>query len=173
VEAGNSGVASDQDPVHASNLPDAALCQSRGCMHAAIKNSGHLISSTRITANLLRRIESWTIRLSNSTIVRSSFASVNLVLSCDRELYGTDDPLSFVHVAFFLFAGRVAVCIALVMGTFATPSLAEQKVAGGKIGGLRITILSTMLVSTQDGAGKGGILSAGASRRPPGACRYR
>jgi 7,8-dihydropterin-6-yl-methyl-4-(beta-D-ribofuranosyl)aminobenzene 5'-phosphate synthase len=54
------------------------------------------------------------------------------------------------------FAGTIALCIALVTGAFGSHCAAQQKAADGTIGDLKITILSTMLVSTEDGVGEWG-----------------
>jgi 7,8-dihydropterin-6-yl-methyl-4-(beta-D-ribofuranosyl)aminobenzene 5'-phosphate synthase len=51
---------------------------------------------------------------------------------------------------------RIAICLTLAIGLFASSSLAQQKIADTKIGDLKITILSTMLVSTHDATGEWG-----------------
>ena len=55
-----------------------------------------------------------------------------------------------------LLSLRIAICLTLAIGLFASSSLAQQKIADTKIGDLKITILSTMLVSTHDGTGEWG-----------------
>jgi 7,8-dihydropterin-6-yl-methyl-4-(beta-D-ribofuranosyl)aminobenzene 5'-phosphate synthase len=55
-----------------------------------------------------------------------------------------------------LLAGGIALCVTLALGAFASLCVAQQKAADKKIGDLKITILSTMLVSTQDGIGEWG-----------------
>jgi 7,8-dihydropterin-6-yl-methyl-4-(beta-D-ribofuranosyl)aminobenzene 5'-phosphate synthase len=54
------------------------------------------------------------------------------------------------------FMGRLTLCLAFATGAFPAWCLANQEAANGKISDLRITILSTMLVSTRGGIGEWG-----------------
>ncbi|MGA7314590.1 MAG: MBL fold metallo-hydrolase, partial [Silvibacterium sp.] len=54
------------------------------------------------------------------------------------------------------FIGRFTLCLALAVGAFPTWCLANQETPKGKISDLRITLLSTMLVSTRGGIGEWG-----------------
>jgi 7,8-dihydropterin-6-yl-methyl-4-(beta-D-ribofuranosyl)aminobenzene 5'-phosphate synthase len=51
---------------------------------------------------------------------------------------------------------RFAICLLLAIGSFVSRCVAQQRIADHKIGDLKITILSTMLVSTQGGIGEWG-----------------
>jgi 7,8-dihydropterin-6-yl-methyl-4-(beta-D-ribofuranosyl)aminobenzene 5'-phosphate synthase len=55
-----------------------------------------------------------------------------------------------------LLSRRIAICILLAIGWFASRSVAQQGIANKKIGDLKITILSTMLISTPGGTGEWG-----------------
>jgi 7,8-dihydropterin-6-yl-methyl-4-(beta-D-ribofuranosyl)aminobenzene 5'-phosphate synthase len=55
-----------------------------------------------------------------------------------------------------LLSRRIALCLLLAIGWFASRSVAQQRIADKKIGDLKITILSTMLVSTPGGTGEWG-----------------
>ena len=55
-----------------------------------------------------------------------------------------------------LLSRRITICVLLAIGSFASCSVAQQRIADKKIGDLKITILSTMLVSTPGGTGEWG-----------------
>jgi hypothetical protein len=55
-----------------------------------------------------------------------------------------------------LLSRRIAICLLLAMGSYASRSGAQQTITDKKIGDLKITILSTMLVSTPGGTGEWG-----------------
>jgi Metallo-beta-lactamase superfamily len=55
-----------------------------------------------------------------------------------------------------LLSRRTAIYLLLAIGSFASRSVAQQRIAAKKIGDLKITILSTMLISTPGGTGEWG-----------------
>jgi hypothetical protein len=66
------------------------------------------------------------------------------------------NPSPFRIDASRLFLRNVAICFALAIAAFATRCLAEPKGTDGKLSDVKITILSTMLVSTHGGTGEWG-----------------
>ena len=58
--------------------------------------------------------------------------------------------------AFHFLRRRIAICLLVAMGSYASRSVAQQGIADKKTGDLKITILSTMLVSTPGGTGEWG-----------------
>jgi 7,8-dihydropterin-6-yl-methyl-4-(beta-D-ribofuranosyl)aminobenzene 5'-phosphate synthase len=65
-------------------------------------------------------------------------------------------PTKFSPSGVSAFLSFLTACLVLALATFATPCAAEATAGGGKISDLKITILSTMLVSTHDGIGEWG-----------------
>jgi 7,8-dihydropterin-6-yl-methyl-4-(beta-D-ribofuranosyl)aminobenzene 5'-phosphate synthase len=77
---------------------------------------------------------------------------IHIATSC---MPSTNPSLLRENASRFL-SRRIAICLLLAMGSYASRSGAQQTITDKKIGDLKITILSTMLVSTPGGTGEWG-----------------